>query len=136
MPISTDQLRIKGTWNTMAKMEDNISELGHEITSRAVRDRSTDEGSTELTENESLLEELIDIEDETDQQMESENVARNQRMESTEETSESGGPVEKRRKKISGMMEWLQERIELEKVEKELNRLRKESIWKHKRCDM
>ena len=120
----------------MAKMEDNISELGHEITSRAVRDRSIDEGSTELTENESLLEELIDIEDETDQQMESENVAINQRMERTEETSESGGPVEKRRKKISGMMEWLQERIELEKVEKELNRLRKESIWKHKRCDM
>ena len=67
-----------------------ISALGQEVTSRIVRDhynimaktyrarlareeRSTGEGGAELTEFASLLEELIDLEDEIDRQVESEN---------------------------------------------------------------
>ena len=61
--------------------------VGHDLTSRAARDRynmvakkyrarmareerATGEGGEELTENESLLEELLEIEDETERQME------------------------------------------------------------------
>ena len=80
------------------KVADNISvSVGHDLTSRAVRDRynmvakkyrarmareerATREGGEELTENESLLEELIEIEDETERQMENENEAKNKRI--------------------------------------------------------
>ena len=74
-------------WQIVA---DNISTLGQEVTSRSVRDRysimakkyrarmareerSTGEGGAELTESESLLEELIDLEDEMERQVENEN---------------------------------------------------------------
>jgi hypothetical protein len=93
-----------------------------------------------------LLEELNDVENETDQQMENETEAKNQRIENERGkalemregamerigqtrkrvggTGESCGTVQKRRR--SGeMMEWLQERIELEKEEKEVKQTEK-----------
>jgi repressor of nif and glnA expression len=65
------------------KVADNMSVMGQDITTRAVRDhykkkkkkyrarmareeRATGEGGAELTEDEMLLEELIYVEDETD----------------------------------------------------------------------
>ena len=80
------------------RVADNISGLGQEVTSRSVRDhynimakkyrarlareeRSTGEGGAELTESESLLEELIDLEDEIERQVESENEEKQHRME-------------------------------------------------------
>jgi hypothetical protein len=77
------------------KVADNMSVMGQDITTRAVRDhykmiskkyrarmareeRATDEGGAE---DEMLLEELIDVEDETDRHMENETEAKNQRIE-------------------------------------------------------
>ena len=73
------------------RVADNISALGQGVTSRAVRDhynvmakkykarmaqeeRSTGEGGAELTEAESLLEELIHIEGEMDELTEAESL--------------------------------------------------------------
>ena len=82
----------------MAKVADNISaSLGHDITSRAAKDhynmlakmyrarmareeRATVEGSMEITENENLLEELIEQEAETERQVGNENEAKNKRI--------------------------------------------------------
>jgi hypothetical protein len=141
-------------WQSVA---DNVSTLGQTVTVRGVRERynlaakkyrtqmareerATGEGGDELTENEKLLEDLINIEDDTDRQMEIENAERNQRIENergqalemreramerlgqtkkrVEGTSESG-PAQKRRRS-GDMMEWLKQRVELEKEEKEL----------------
>ena len=144
------------------KVADNMSVMGQDVTSRAVRDhykmiskkhrarmareeRATGEGGVELTEDEMLLEELIDVEDETDRLMENETEAKNQRIENekeqalemreramerigqtrkrTGETSESGATQKRRR---SGeMMEWLQERIEFEKEGKKVKEAEK-----------
>ena len=149
------------------KVADNISvSVGHDLTSRAVRgpynmvakkyrarmareERATGEGGEELTENESLLEELIEIEDETERQMENENEAKNKRIDQekvqvlemrervierlgqtkkwVEEASRNGKPAQKRRRS-GDMMEWLQERVELEKEEKELKRHEKKEF--------
>ena len=132
--------------------------MGHDLTSRAARDcynmvakkyrarvateeRATGEGGEELTENESLLEDMIEIEDETERQMENENEAKNKRIDQERvqvlerreiamerlgqtrkrvgEASGNGKPAQKRRRS-GDMMEWLQERVELEKEEKKL----------------
>ena len=127
------------------KVADNISvSVGHDLTSRAARDRynmvakkyrarmareerATGEGGEEMTENESLLEELIEIEDETERQMENENEAKNKRIDQERvqalemreramerlgqtrkrvgEASGNGKPAQKRRRSAD-MMEW------------------------------
>ena len=160
---SHPQAEIEGTGMQWQKVADNMSVMGQDIPTRAVRDhykmiskiyrarmareeRATGEGGAELTEDEMLLEELIDVEDETDRQMEYETEAKNQRIENERGqalemreramegigqtrkrmggTSESDGTVQKRRR--SGeMKEWLQERIELEKEEKEVKQTEK-----------
>ena len=82
--------RERGHGMQWQRVADNITALGQGVTSRAVRDhynvmakkyrarmaqeeRSTGEGGAELTEAESLLEELIHIEGEMERQVESEN---------------------------------------------------------------
>ena len=79
-------------------MADNLNSQGFEITSRFGRDhsgtlskkykarmakekRSTGEGGQELTERESLLEELIEISEETDLMMENEDAINKQKSE-------------------------------------------------------
>ncbi|XP_028403404.1 UPF0746 protein DDB_G0281095-like [Dendronephthya gigantea] len=146
-------------WQSVA---DNVSTLGQAVTLRGVRERyslaakkycaqmakeerATGEGGEEMTEYEKLMEELINIEDETDRQMETECAARSQRIENEREqalemreramerlgetkkrvgmTSESGPP--QRRRRSGDMMEWLQQRVELEKEERELKQAEK-----------
>ena len=147
------------------KVADNTSVMGQDITMRAVRDhykmiskkyrarmareeRATGEGGAE---DEMLLEELIDVEDETDRHMENERIEneRGQALEMRERamerigkirkrmggTSESGGTVQKRRR--SGeMMEWLQERIEFEKEEKEVKHTEKREHMESQRMQL
>ncbi|CAB3983614.1 Hypothetical predicted protein [Paramuricea clavata] len=142
------------------RIADNITALGQGVTSRAVRDhynvmakkyrarmaqeeRSTGEGGAELTEAESLLEELIHIEGEMERQVENENEENQQRIEQergqalemrerametlgqtrkrTRQNGEGSGKEQKRRRS-GDMMKWLQERVELEKEEKKAKR--------------
>ncbi|CAB3978909.1 Hypothetical predicted protein [Paramuricea clavata] len=142
------------------RIADNITALGQGVTSRAVRDhynvmakkyrarmaqeeRSTGEGGAELTEAESLLEELIHIEREMERQVENENEENQQRIEQergqalemrerametlgqtrkrTRQNGEGSGKEQKRRRS-GDMMKWLQERVELEKEEKKAKR--------------
>ena len=135
-----------------------MNALGDEVTSRSVRDhynnmskkyrarmvreeRSTGEGGSELTEEEQLLEDLVDIENETEQMGLNEEEARKQRIE-----KEKGQALEMRaramerlgqtKKRIGGdhegeeqirkrrssgdVLEWLKGRIECERKEKEI----------------
>ena len=98
-------------------------------------ERSTGKGGAELTESESLLAELIDLEDEIERQVESENEEKQHRMEQERgqalemrqramerfgQTRKRAGQAnedgkEKKRRRSGEMMKWLQERIELEK---------------------
>ena len=164
--VLTHKQRSKERGTKWQKLADNISvSVGHDITSRAARDRynmlakkyrarmareerATGEGGEELTEDESLLEELIDMEDETEKQMENENEAKNKRidqervqaLEMRERAMERLGQTRKRvgeargngkpaqrRRRSGDMMEWLQERVELEKEEKELKHAEKKA---------
>ena len=164
--VLTHKQRSKERGTKWQKLADNISvSVGHDITSRAARDRynmvakkyrarmareerATGEGGEELTEDESLLEELIDMEDETEKQMENENEAKNKRIDQERvqalkmreramerlgqtrkrvgEASGNGKPAQRRRRS-GDMMEWLQERVELEKEEKELKHAEKKA---------
>ena len=89
-----------------------------------------------------MLEELIDIEDETERQMQCENETRNirieqergQALEMRERAMESLGQTRKRMGEVSGYSkpaqkrrrsEWLQTRVEQEKEEKELKQAEK-----------
>ena len=145
----------RGTlWQTIAI---KMNALGDEVTSRSVRDhynnmsktyrarmvrkeRSTGEGGSELTE-EQLLEDLIDIEDETEQIGLNEEEARKQRIEKEkgqalemraramerlgQTKKRIGGDHEgeeqiKKRRSSGDMLEWLKGRIECGRKEKEI----------------
>ena len=132
--VLTHKQRSKERGTKWQQVADNIS-----VSSR--EERATGEGGEELTENESLLEELIEIEDETERQMENENEANNKRIDQQRvqalemreiamerlgqtrkrvgEASGNDKPAQKRRRS-GDMMEWLQERVQLEKEEKKL----------------
>ena len=168
--VLTHKQRSKQRGTKRQKVADNISvSVGHDLTSGAARDRynmvakkyrarmareerATVEGGEELTESESLLEELIEIKDETERQMENENEAKNKRIDQERvqalemreramerlgqtrkrvgEASGNGKPAQKRRS--GDMMEWLQERVELEK-EKELKHHEKKEFMEAQR---
>ena len=170
--VLTHKQRSKDRGTKWQKVADNIIvSVGHDLTFRAARDRynmvakkyrarmareerATGEGGEELTENESLLEELIEIEDETERQMENENEAKNKRIDQERvqalemreramerlgqtrkrvgEASGNGKPAQKRRRS-GDMMEWLQERVELEKEEKELKHHEKKEFMEAQR---
>ena len=144
------------------KVADILNYRGFEITARSARDhfgmvskrykakmakekRSTGEGGQELTERKSLLEELIEISEETDTMMENEDAMNNQKrerekaqaMEMRERAMEKFGETRKRtasdkdgeqvkkRRRSGDMFNWLSERIELGKEEKEQERKEK-----------
>ena len=144
------------------KLADNLNFLGFEITARSARDhfgmvsnkykakmakekRSTGEGRQELTERESLLEELIEISEETDMMMENEDAMNKQKREREKSqamemreramekfgntrkrtTSDKDGEQVKKRRRSGDMFNWLSERIELGKEEKEQGRKEK-----------
>ena len=106
----------------------------------AREERSTGEGGSELTEDEQLLEDLIDIEDETEQMCVNEEEARKQiierekgqALEMRERAMEMLGQTKKRiwdhegeekikkRRSSGDMLEWLKGRIECETKEKEI----------------
>ena len=152
------QVTIEGAgtlWQTIAI---KMNAMGDEVTSRSVRDhcntmskkyrarmareeRSTGEGGSELTDEEQLLEDLIDVEDETEQMGAIEEEARKKRIENEkgqaleiraramerfgQTKKRTGGdheeeePIKKRR--TSGdMLDWLKGRIECESKEKEI----------------
>ena len=96
--VLTHKQRSKERGAKWQKVADNISvSVGHDLTSRAARDhynmvakkyrarmareeRATGGSSMELTENDNLLEELIDMGAETERQVENENEAKNKRI--------------------------------------------------------
>lgn len=116
----------------------------------AIEERATGEGGEELTEKENLLEELMQIEEETEIQMEEENVLRKETvemekakgLEMRERAMECLGETRKRvlgqlgkekepkmRRKSGEMFEWLNKRVEVEmenKKRKEKNDKKKE----------
>ena len=158
--VLTHKLRSKerGTlWQTVAI---KMNALGAEVTSRSVRDhynnmskkyrarmareeRSTGEGGSELTEQEQLLEDLIEIEEATEQMGVNEEEEKRQRIEKEkgqalemrERAMERFGETRKRlggghegeegtkkRRRSSDMLEWLKGKIESERKEKEIER--------------
>ncbi len=154
--VLTHKLRSKerGTlWQTVAI---KMNALGDELTSRSVRDhynnmskkyqarmareeRPTGEGGSKLTEQEQLLEDLIEIEEarvneegEKRQRIEKE---KGQALEMRERAMERFGETKKRlggghegeegtkkRRRSSDMLEWLKGKIESERKEKEIER--------------
>ena len=156
--VLTHKLRSKerGTlWQTIAI---KMNAVGDEVTSRSVRDhyntmsknyrarmareeRSTGEAGSELTEEEQLLEDLIDVEDETEQMGAIEEEARKKRIENekgqalemraramerfSQTKKRIGGDHEgeepiKKRRSSGDMLDWLKGRIECESKEKEI----------------
>ena len=136
------------------KVADNLNSRGFEINcmvskkymaKMAKEKRSTGEGGQELTEREGLLEELIEISEETDTMMENEDAMNKQKrerekaqaMEMRERAMEKFGETRKRtandkdgeqvkkRRRPGDMFTWLSERIELGKDEKEQERKEK-----------
>ena len=151
----------RGTlWQTIAI---KLNAMGDEVTSRSVRDhynnmskkyrarmareeRSTGEGGSELTEEEQLLEDLIEIEDETEQMGVNEEEAKKQRIEKEkgqavemraramerfgQTKKRLGGDHEgedgtKKRRRSNEMLEWLKWKIESERKEKEVEQSNK-----------
>lgn len=145
----------RGTlWQTVAA---KMHVLGDEVSSRSVRDRynnmakkhrarmtreerATGEGGTDLSEHDQLLEDLIELEDETERIGETEEEARKQRIEKEkgqalemrERAMERFGQTRKRtgggnegddqakkRRRSGEMMEWLKGRIDVEREERE-----------------
>lgn len=169
--VLTHKLRSKerGTlWQTIAI---KMNALGDEVTPRSVRDhynnmsrkyrarmareeRTTGEGGSEPTEEEQLLEDLIEIEDETEQMSVNEEEAKKQRiemekgqaLEMRERAMERLGQTRKRiggghegedqtkkRRRSGEMLEWLKGRIELEREEKEMEQNNKREELKIQR---
>ena len=154
--VLTHKLRSKERGTLWQAIAIKMNALGDEVTSRSVRDhynnmskkyrarivreeRSTGEGGSELTE-EQLSEDLIDIEDETEQVGLNEEEARKQRIEKKGQALEMraramerlgqtkkriGGDHQgeeqiKKRRSSGDMLEWLKGRIECERKEKEI----------------
>lgn len=112
----------------------------------AREERATGDGGRELTETETLLEELIEIGEETDHQMENEEAKKKQNsekekaqaLEMRERAMETFGETRKRatvskgneeqvkkRRSSGDMFDWLREKIELDKEEKQQERKEK-----------
>ena len=154
--VLTHKLRSKERGTLWQAIAIKMNALGDEVTSRSVRnhynnmskkyrarivreERSTGEGGSELTE-EQLSEDLIDIEDETEQVGLNEEEARKQRIEKKGQALEMraramerlgqtkkriGGDHQgeeqiKKRRSSGDMLEWLKGRIECERKEKEI----------------
>ncbi|CAB4004198.1 Hypothetical predicted protein [Paramuricea clavata] len=131
---------------TPRSVKDHYNSLSKKHRARLAREmRATGEGGDELTEREELLEELMQIEEETDLHMEEENIARKEVIEmekakgtemrerameclgeSRKRLAEQLGKEKeaKKTRKTSGeVFEWLGKRMELETENKEKERM-------------